>query len=73
VGLGLEEWEWRLSTVDALAEVLERACEAARAPSPKALGVVLRMLREQYLESALTESQSDRRCIRMLAQKGRAS
>jgi hypothetical protein len=50
----LEELEWRLTTADALAEVLERACEAEHAPGPHTIGLVLGLLGECFLESALT-------------------
>ena len=57
----LEDTEWRLTLADALADVLQRACEAEQPPPPQTTALALRHLRQVYLHTALADIRSDRR------------
>jgi hypothetical protein len=65
----LKELEYRPSTVHAMADVLERACDGEAPPCPQTIAVVLRLLRECFLESALGDIRRDRRCLRILVER----
>jgi hypothetical protein len=64
-----QELEYCLSTAHALADVLERACEAEDPLCPQSIAVVLRLLRECYLRQALGDIRNDRQRLRILAER----
>jgi hypothetical protein len=65
----LEELEYRLSTAHAMADVLARACGAEDTPGPQSIAVVLRLLRECFLEHTLDNIRNARHHLRFLAER----